>query len=78
MVSHLKTSEEWNRLFQDYFSIDKEEAYGWNKKNFHHAWMKEKIAINEFLSRMKKSTCYFKKNWEETMVCIEYVRDSYQ
>jgi len=77
MKSNLKTSAEWNDLFRDYFTIEKEEAYGWNKRNFNYAWNKEKIHINEFLSRMKNSTCYWKKSWNEVSNVIEYVRESY-
>jgi len=70
MASALKTSEQWNNLFRDYFTIDIESANGWNKENFHHSWMKERICINEFLNRMKNSGCYFRKNWEEVSACI--------
>ncbi len=76
-MATLKTSEEWSRIFSDYFTIDKEEAHGWSSKNFHFSWIKERITIDEFLSRMKRSTCYWKKNCEEVSIAIEYVIETW-
>lgn len=73
----LRTSEQWSKLFKDYFIIESEDAHGWNKKNFHYSWMVERITLDVFLYRMKRSTCYFKKNLDELNSCIEYVTSLY-
>lgn len=47
-----KTSEEWNKLY----NIKILDPDGWDRKNFHYSWYKEKITKEEFHNRLLRST----------------------
>lgn len=70
-----KNSNEWSRIFDDYFHVAEMEGWG---RNVHYAWFEEKIDLNEFILRMMASTCFFKKDWSEINKFIQTQKEFYE
>ena len=56
----LKSSCEWMKLYKDNFIIS--DPDGWDRKNYDYSWNIEKIPLEEFKSRVMRSTIIFKTN----------------
>lgn len=49
----LKTSEEWNKIYNKIIVVDPD---GWDRKNFQSSWFEELISERTFTSRLLNST----------------------
>jgi hypothetical protein len=49
----LKTSEDWQKLFNTIIVLDPD---GWDRKNFKYSWYEEKITEDEYFKRRDNST----------------------
>ena len=49
----LKTSEEYQKEYPDIIVLDPD---GWNRTNFQYSWYEEKITVEEYFSRLGRST----------------------
>ena len=54
----LKTSEEWmNESFVKDWQVLVADPDGWDRANLDYSWHEEKISVDEFLTRLFRSTC---------------------
>ena len=51
----LRTSEEWNKITEDYVVLDPD---GWDRTDFKYSWFEERITLEEFNMRICASTVF--------------------
>ena len=75
-VERHTTSQAWQKTFETYFTVV--DAKGWDKNNFNFSWFEEKITQEEFVSRVKNSTCQFHKPFDEFLESINHESETAQ
>lgn len=62
-VNRKITSEEWQKLYPEVIVLDPD---GWNRdERYQYEWFEEKITLEEYKSRVMRSTCKFKVKFED-------------
>jgi len=69
-VERYKTSQSWQEEFRSWFLVL--DPDGWNREKFSYSWFEEKITQNDFINRMKKSTCKFYKPKEDFFESVNH------
>ena len=57
MENSKKTSQEWQEENMKTIVLDHD---GWDRTNYKYSWFEEQITLDEYNSRLSKSTCMFK------------------
>lgn len=53
-----KTSQQWQEENMKTIVLDPD---GWDRTNYQYSWFEEQITLEEYNSRVSKSTCMFNK-----------------
>ena len=53
-----KTSQEWQEENMKTIVLDPD---GWDRTNYKYSWFEEQVTLDEYNSRLSKSTCMFNK-----------------
>ena len=60
-MTYLKTtSNNWQKVYKDYFEILDPDGWWKRRGGFHYSWYVDKIDRQEFIERMSVSICRFK------------------